>query len=382
MVDYTKRGGLKKLLDKFTKNEIASMYIENLIMLKELKSTMISEEQSSSSPTRSFSEKTDFAVSCSNESDGNVPIINISDTFDINNDDAIKICMGSDDCYNSINLFENIVNNSNVSEHDVLDVSPTQVLNKPFSDEGGNVNELSNNLIVSEQNILNVSPTQVVKKSFSDDDGKVNSLNRNNQFNCDVPFENLRNFDDDQFENPGDKNSSSLYPLPLNDILQRMDVLEENNKLLQNKIYDVEVKSASNDQYSRRNNFEIAGIPENINHDKLESTVCNLLNKLNIKVGWNDIEACHRLKNHPRSIDPAKTIVRFVNRKHTLMALSKKKVSKDIDFGDILGDSNKIFISENLCPSYREIYDAAYKLLKNGVIKHLWSFKGVVHIRL
>ena len=323
-------------------------------------------------PYSFFFRKT-FVVSCSNESDGNVPI-HINDTFEINNDDAIKVCMESEASYNSINLFENLVNNSNASEHDVLEVSPTQVINKPFSDEGTNLN-------ISDYNILNVSPTQVVKKSFLGDGMKVNSVNSDNQFHCDVPFENIRNFDDDHFVNPGENNSLSVNSLPLNNILQRLDVLEENNKLLQNKIYNVEVKSASNDQYSRLNNFEIAGIPENINHENLESTVCNLLNKLNIKVGWNDIEACHRLKNHPKSIDPAKTIVRFVNRKHTLMALRKKKVSKDIDFGDILGDSNKIFISENLCPAYREIYDAAYKLLKNGVIKHLWTFKGVVHIR-
>ena len=308
MVDYTKRGGLKKLLANFTKKEIASMYIENLILLKELKSTMISEEKSSS-PTRSFSEKTDFIVSCSNESDGNVPI-NINDTFDISNDNAIKACMDSEDNYNSINLFENLVNTSNASEHDVLEVSPTQVINKPFSDERANIN-------VSDYNILNVSPTQEVKKkSFSDDGMKINY---DNQFNCDIPFENIRHFDDNHFDNPGGKNSLSKNSLPINNILQRMDVLEENNKLLQNKIYDVEVKSASNDQYSRRNNLEIAGIPENINHEKLESTVCNLLDKLNIRVGWNDIEACHRLKNHPKSIDPAKTIVRFVNRKHTLI---------------------------------------------------------------
>ena len=147
-------------------------------------------------------------------------------------------------------------------------------------------------------------------------------------------------------------------------------------------MYDVEVKSISNDQYSRRNNFEIAGIPDNITQHNLKSTVGKILDKLNIKVGWNDFQACHRLKNHSWSKGPAKTILLFVNRKHTIMALSKKKTAKDIDFSDIVGVSNNIYIGENLCPAYRLIYDAAYKLLKRGTIKHLWSYKGIVHIRV
>ena len=34
------------------------------------------------------------------------------------------------------------------------------------------------------------------------------------------------------------------------------------------------------------------------------------------------------------------------------------------------------------CQAYREIYDFAYKLMKQKVISHLWSYKGVVHLRV
>ena len=102
------------------------------------------------------------------------------------------------------------------------------------------------------------------------------------------------------------------------------------------------------EQYGRRNNIEITGIPEsvenekleetvvevlnkinlnvsnnNIENEKLEETVVEVLNKINLNVSNNNIEACQRLgkqKNKPR-----KTIIRFVNRKFAKKALLNRK---------------------------------------------------------
>ena len=49
------------------------------------------------------------------------------------------------------------------------------------------------------------------------------------------------------------------------------------------------------DQYSRRNNIVIQGIPQSVKYKDLEDKVINVLDKVNIKVTKNDIEACHRL---------------------------------------------------------------------------------------
>ena len=332
MEDYTKGGGFNKLM-KFTKKKLVLMYIEDLKKLKHLKSTI-----QTTSTTTNIESNSNLCEAVANNSIVSEP-------------DAI------------------------VSEPDVLVVSPTQVINKTFL---GNEDDV----FTPNRNSAEVSEKNDVPENQHDD---VSNRIFDTHFNADESVDNTKNFDDvNIFENPGINNfisSSNSNSSPFNELLQRIEVLEEDNKALYNKMYDVEVKSTSNDQYSRRNNFEIAGIPDNIQHENLESTVGNILNRLNIKVGWNDFQACHRLKNHPRAVGPEKTIVRFVNRKHTIMALSKKKTVKDIDFSDIMGDSSKIYISENLCPAYRQIYDAAYKLLKRGVIKHLWSFKGVVHIR-
>ena len=48
---------------------------------------------------------------------------------------------------------------------------------------------------------------------------------------------------------------------------------------MQEKIISLESKSNSVEQYGRRNNMEINGIPNSISDDNLESTVINVLGK-------------------------------------------------------------------------------------------------------
>ena len=62
----------------------------------------------------------------------------------------------------------------------------------------------------------------------------------------------------------------------------------------------------ASDQYSRRNNIVIQGIPETVKYKDLVDKIINVFDKVNVKVTKNDMEACHRLG------DSRKTIVRFV----------------------------------------------------------------------
>ena len=74
------------------------------------------------------------------------------------------------------------------------------------------------------------------------------------------------------------------------------------------------------DQYNRRNNLEIQGIPSTVGDEVLDDKVIEIFECLNIPLAKSDIEDCHRLgKSNPKN-----TIVRFVNRKNCYAALSKK----------------------------------------------------------
>ena len=137
-------------------------------------------------------------------------------------------------------------------------------------------------------------------------------------------------------------NLSDSFRNVTNSITEMREKIIENlvqaNKDLQDKVIKLEQKVKNlesietsceqTNQYGRRNNLEIAGIPNQIRDDQLENNVIGIYKKMNINVIKDDIEACHRLpppKNSPNN--NKKVIVRFVNRKLVEKALKQKKVT-------------------------------------------------------
>ena len=132
------------------------------------------------------------------------------------------------------------------------------------------------------------------------------------------------------------------------------------------------------EQYGRRNNIEIIGIPECVENEKLEETVVEVLNKIDLNVSNNDIEACHRLgkqKNKPR-----KTIIRFVNGKFAKKAILNRKGLKHADTSSLGLDSHKVFINENLTRANSKIAFHSRSLKRNSLIDECYTKDGVVHI--
>ena len=90
--------------------------------------------------------------------------------------------------------------------------------------------------------------------------------------------------------------------------------LRKKVNVLENKVLTLESEHNSLEQYGRRNNIQITGIPNNVPDQNLEEKVVDILNEISVDVSPKDIEACHRVgvsKNNSK-----KTIVRFINRKH------------------------------------------------------------------
>ena len=74
------------------------------------------------------------------------------------------------------------------------------------------------------------------------------------------------------------------------------------------------------EQYRRRNNTELAGIPDSIKVNVLEETIINICKEHRIDISPMDIEACQRLplSNAQANKNPnryKRVIVKFVNRK-------------------------------------------------------------------
>ena len=138
-----------------------------------------------------------------------------------------------------------------------------------------------------------------------------------------------------------------------NDILSLKNTVIENllteNKRLRDKVDELENRATkaereiySADQYSRRNNIEINGIPNSVDDKHLETTVINLLNEIDVEVDTSGIEACHRL---PSKTGSKTTIIKFVNRKVCEEAMKNKFKLSSCDKSAIgIGEDVNIYI--------------------------------------
>ena len=59
------------------------------------------------------------------------------------------------------------------------------------------------------------------------------------------------------------------------------------------RISELETDSNKQDQYNRKNNLEICGIPPNILDDILKEKVIQIFERIDISVTINDIKHCH-----------------------------------------------------------------------------------------
>ena len=77
------------------------------------------------------------------------------------------------------------------------------------------------------------------------------------------------------------------------------------------------------EQYSRRNNIEVSGIPDSVEDNCFEEKFISVFTSIGIDVKSNDIEPCHRIGKSRNS--SKKTIVHFTNRKFAKQALYNRK---------------------------------------------------------
>ena len=148
----------------------------------------------------------------------------------------------------------------------------------------------------------------------------------------------------------------------------RIDSLEE-------KIIELDISRNKLDQYTRRNNIEIQGIPAMLSDDHLEHKVLDICKSINLTVENSDNEGCHRIGNS----DPKTTIVRFVNRKFCNLILDKKHELRKTDNAKLcFQDKVKLFVSKNLSPFNQRLAWKFRELRQASKIHSAFSSKGIV----
>ena len=128
-----------------------------------------------------------------------------------------------------------------------------------------------------------------------------------------------------------------------------------------------DIKTNNAEQYGRRRNIVIQGIPESIKSKDLKDKVIIVLDKVNVKVTKNGKEACHGLG------DSRGTILRFVNRKHLFEALKNKKMLR-LEY--------KSFLSQILSGCNNKIAFHFRELIRKRLIDSTWAYGGKVFIKI
>ena len=132
----------------------------------------------------------------------------------------------------------------------------------------------------------------------------------------------------------------------------RVISLEDEKEEISASLLSLEKDLNRLNQYGRRENIELSGIPNNIPQERLEEVVIDILCYIGLEdLESYDIAECHR-------IHKSNVIVRFVNRKHAIQSLQNKKYLKgcrrDFRF------NQNIYMYENLCPAYRSIEEKCH----------------------
>ena len=86
------------------------------------------------------------------------------------------------------------------------------------------------------------------------------------------------------------------------------------NTKLEERIISLEKNQSKSEQYSRRNNIELYGIPNDIPKNNLEKVVIDICHNSGLEIDPKDIEGCHHLPVSRYSRDSNKRVNRkFVN---------------------------------------------------------------------
>ena len=128
------------------------------------------------------------------------------------------------------------------------------------------------------------------------------------------------------------------------------------------------------EQYSRRNNIRIWGIPEAQNDDEdAQATIDKVVKTLNEKMGTNlttyDIDIAHRIGKKQKNKKSGRCIiVKFLSRLSKIKCLKNRKQN--------LKGTN-IFIQEDLTSLNYSVYMAARS---NDEVEKCWTIDGTVYV--
>ena len=171
-------------------------------------------------------------------------------------------------------------------------------------------------------------------------------------------------------------NKTKCLQAELNSLKVKNKKFSEDITYLYDQFYDIDVRLIDTEQYGRRHNLIISGIPEHIKQIHLEDTVLNIIASIGLPLSSYEVVGCHRLKKPSNSKFPAKTIIRFTNRK--VVEFCIKNRDRLIEMKNELKMNLRFY--ENLCESNERVFNWCRELQKYDMIDEYYTRNGFIKI--
>lgn len=138
-------------------------------------------------------------------------------------------------------------------------------------------------------------------------------------------------------------------------------------------IYRIDEDLIQVDQYSRRSNLILNGIPNYVKNDDLENACIDIVNRLGYHITEYEVVACHRLKKTDKDA-PAPVIMRFTNRKVVEYCMKNRFYVPKLRL------PFKLMLSEDLCDHNKQVQADCEALVREGILFKYFTRNGFIKV--
>ena len=146
-------------------------------------------------------------------------------------------------------------------------------------------------------------------------------------------------------------------------------------QLIQEELVRLEKDIITTNQYNRRQNLVIEGIPDHVPQHHLENVCLDIIHKIGFEpVGNYEVVGCHRIRKGPHDVT-SPTIIRFINRKVPEFCKRNRWRLQKVDFGNW-----SLNFRDDLCEANTAILHECENLKERGVLSKVFTYNGFVKV--
>lgn len=185
------------------------------------------------------------------------------------------------------------------------------------------------------------------------------------------------------FSNKIDEASKVMESIKLQNqtILKENDALKKKNVELSKNFNELESKVRDLEQYSRRENIEVNGVPQTRGENE-KDILRDLGKAIGVEVDANSVVAVHRVPAFNKARTPA-LIARFTTRELRDTWLQKYREKKTLMACDINRNfpASRVYIGEHLTPDNKLLLRNMKEEGKHLGVKYVWCREGRFYAR-